>query len=242
MLEERYLTMFKTAQNIAITTIPGTPYIALSNDQNLTPQAIAARDIRLEKSIANLPILQRDYGTIVDVGAFIGDTALIFAERASQVFAFEAQEDAYLCAKWNANAFNANMGENRIIVVHSPVGNGSRVQLNQDEIGGNLGTRTVKHGEGEAAMRLDAYFGPKKHVDIIKIDVEGHEPQVLEGAKELIKRCKPYLIIEIYHEMLERNGKRDQDVYNILQELGYGWEVCVGQIHEPRFDILCKPL
>jgi len=42
---------------------------------------------------------------------------------------------------------------------------------------------------------LDSYNF--KDVDLIKIDVEGHEKLVILGAVETLKRCRPLLIIEI---------------------------------------------
>jgi hypothetical protein len=46
-----------------------------------------------------------------------------------------------------------------------------------------------------------------KHVDVIKIDVEGAEIQVLKGAMNTIARFKPFLIIEV----------RDRNVDEFLQ-------------------------
>ena len=37
-------------------------------------------------------------------------------------------------------------------------------------------------------------------VGLIKIDVEGFEPQVIQGALETIKSQKPVLVIAIYHQ------------------------------------------
>jgi FkbM family methyltransferase len=37
-------------------------------------------------------------------------------------------------------------------------------------------------------------------VDLIKIDVEGHERQVLDGAAAVLQRCRPVLVIETGHE------------------------------------------
>lgn len=43
-----------------------------------------------------------------------------------------------------------------------------------------------------------------KRVDVVKIDVEGHELEVLEGGKETIKRCQPKFIqIEINRGKIE---------------------------------------
>ena len=44
--------------------------------------------------------------------------------------------------------------------------------------------------------RLDDEFGAGARVDFIKIDVEGFESQVIDGAKSLISAQKPVLVIE----------------------------------------------
>lgn len=51
-------------------------------------------------------------------------------------------------------------------------------------------------------------------VDFIKIDVEGHEMSVLEGAKETIQRCRPWLVVEAL-------GEQQHEVRAFLRPLGY---------------------
>jgi FkbM family methyltransferase len=38
---------------------------------------------------------------------------------------------------------------------------------------------------------------------ILKIEVEGHEPEVVQGAARLIKKCKPDMCVEVYHFPLD---------------------------------------
>lgn len=46
--------------------------------------------------------------------------------------------------------------------------------------------------------KLDTFFsGHEKRITFIKIDVEGHELHVVEGAKSVINRYKPVLLIEV---------------------------------------------
>jgi FkbM family methyltransferase len=54
-------------------------------------------------------------------------------------------------------------------------------------------------------------------ISFIKIDTEGYEPQVLRGAKELIKKDKPVIYIELGGSHLETSI----EALKILKELGY---------------------
>ena len=67
--------------------------------------------------------------------------------------------------------------------------------------------------------RLDDYSFDD--VDYIKIDVEGHELNVLKGAVKTIERCKPIIVIE-QNRVTERYGKGNKfDAKNFLISLGY---------------------
>jgi len=58
-------------------------------------------------------------------------------------------------------------------------------------------------------------------VDVVKIDVEGHELKVLRGAVETLERCRPNLIIEIEQRHL-RDGLTMDDVFRVLEGMAYG--------------------
>jgi len=82
--------------------------------------------------------------------------------------------------------------------------------------------------------RLDnAYSG---NVGFIKIDVEGHEQAVLDGAVETIKRCQPRLLVEV-DDRLSRGGLGRARAY--FDRLGYrGLFVHRGQLKPvERFSI-----
>ncbi len=76
--------------------------------------------------------------------------------------------------------------------------------------------------EGVAAecRRLDDF--DLEEVDFIKIDCEGYELWVLQGAVETLKRCKPCLIVEQKPEtgMEERYGVTAKDAIAFLAGLG----------------------
>jgi FkbM family methyltransferase len=55
-------------------------------------------------------------------------------------------------------------------------------------------------------------------IDLIKIDVEGHEYSVIEGALSTIKRCKPLLLVEIEQRHINRPI---EDVFQLIVGLNY---------------------
>ena len=67
---------------------------------------------------------------------------------------------------------------------------------------------------------LDKYFFDRQiYPDLIKIDVEGHEQQVLLGGMNLLKSCKPKIVMECENRHLSETSI--SDVFDILFELDY---------------------
>lgn len=58
-------------------------------------------------------------------------------------------------------------------------------------------------------------------VSFIKIDVEGHEPYVLEGAFKTIKQNKPYVIFEFSEIMTNRYGYGVDIIFDVFDRLDY---------------------
>jgi FkbM family methyltransferase len=79
--------------------------------------------------------------------------------------------------------------------------------------------------------RLDNVYGGT--AGFIKIDVEGHEQAVLDGAIETIDRCRPRLLVEI-EEHLSPGGLEGAQVY--FSRLGYRGHY----VHRGRLEPLEK--
>ena len=59
-------------------------------------------------------------------------------------------------------------------------------------------------------------------VDFMKVDVEGAEPKVIEGAAKVIARHRPALLLEIEDRHLAKYGTAADDLTAHLTSLGYG--------------------
>lgn len=57
--------------------------------------------------------------------------------------------------------------------------------------------------------------------DLMKIDVEGHELSVIDGAINSIERNKPTIVIELLRKWMREFGTHPQDVINKLTPMGY---------------------
>lgn len=63
---------------------------------------------------------------------------------------------------------------------------------------------------------------------LIKIDIEGAEFRALSGAKQILEKHKPRILLEIHQKFLSRYGNSLQDIDNILEQLGYK-KLCLEQ-------------
>ncbi len=77
--------------------------------------------------------------------------------------------------------------------------------------------------ETVAVRTLDSIV--KEHnldrVDVIKIDVEGAEKQLLEGAMDTLGRMRPVVLLEVSEKALGLQGTRPQELIDLLQSLQY---------------------
>lgn len=62
----------------------------------------------------------------------------------------------------------------------------------------------------------------RDHIDVIKIDIEGHEPAAIEGMKSIIQRDKPVILSEINEYWLRTCSNSNANKYlDLLVSLGY---------------------
>ena len=66
-------------------------------------------------------------------------------------------------------------------------------------------------------MKLDNIL-LKKKIGFIKIDVEGHEKNVIQGAINIIKNKKPNMLVEIEEQ---HSNEKVEDTINFINKLGY---------------------
>lgn len=159
----------------------------------------------------------RQFRVAVDVGAHVGLWSMQLAKRFELVTAFEPVDAFRRCFELNVPEL---MGT---VTLHNyALGAGfGHVSMKIPPLEGGLDTGgTHVGGEGDIEMRTLDSFG-MTDVDFIKIDCEGYEHHVLEGARETIKRCRPTIIVEQKPHKLGPNfGITGTPAVDLLRSMG----------------------
>ena len=154
-----------------------------------------------EPELAILPQLCPAGGTAVDVGANQGVFAYALAGIADRVVAFEPNPDYASFARWMLRG-RAEVHEFAIAdrpgraVLHVPLSDDDGMVLH---LAGNLkNTHAQFRNERtyEVEVRTLDGFGLTE-VRFIKADVEGSEREVLDGARSIVARDRPVILLEL---------------------------------------------
>ena len=163
---------------------------------------------------------------VIDAGANIGFYTLLSASLAGplgRVWSFEPNPE-------NARLVLASAAHNgfRNIELH-PVALGNRRGHAEftPAMGSNGGLsdaahRNVLHPACRIVpiARLDDFVPPR--ADLLKMDVEGAEGMLLEGARASIERCRPVIVSEFSAEMLQRiSGWQGADFIRCIVDMDY---------------------
>ena len=85
----------------------------------------------------------------------------------------------------------------------------------------NFGDVRVSNYGGDIVEQraLDSYTFTS--IAFIKIDVQGYESFVIDGAKETIKKHRPYMFIEFEDHLLKEQGTSEAELKSKIESLGY---------------------
>jgi FkbM family methyltransferase len=140
-------------------------------------------------------------GSIVaDVGSFIGTHAVALGRTvgsSGHIHAFEPQRNAFAILQRNMER-NGLVHQSTLHNVGVSDHSGKILISDSRQEAQNLGSRRLiheEHGYVAPITTLDALN--LSHLDLIKIDVEGMEAQVLAGATETLRRCRPVVFAEV---------------------------------------------
>ena len=187
-----------------------------------------------------------DKPVFFDVGANLGSFTMGLAktikENGGLIYAFEPQRVVFncLCGSVIINGYD------NIFVDHNAVGDGKQesIETPRFDYSETCSFGSVEFGDRQnerlhqerredgrkdfvKIVTLDSFIDKVEKVDLIKIDVEGMEESVLDGAKAMIGKHKPVLFIE--HLKSDKSKMR-----KTIENLGYD------DIMEVGLNFLCR--
>jgi FkbM family methyltransferase len=163
-------------------------------------------------------------GIALDIGANIGNHSLFFSKLFDAVIAFEPVPNNCLLLK--ANLFlNQNLN---ITLIEKALSN-SNTKMGIDKGNSRNTNNTIselskKDEDATNQIMIDVAVGDevietlnlKQKINLIKIDVEGHEPFVVEGLRRTITTHRPIVYWEAF------NKEEAEKTKALLTGMGYG--------------------
>jgi FkbM family methyltransferase len=167
---------------------------------------------------------------VCDIGANKG-SYLFWLSRwvgHGKVFAFEPQERlaAYLRTMCGAlNLANVTVEQKAVyskscdLVLHIP---GDRLDSPGASVNEKISQTEACRSVTIPAISLDDYFSPETRISVLKIDVEGAERSVFEGAERILREHAPLLVFECENRHLDSGSVFD--IFEHLKRFGYRGE------------------
>jgi FkbM family methyltransferase len=156
--------------------------------------------------------------TFLDIGANIGNHSIFFSKIFKSVYSFEPHPKIYPILNYNTKdiknikTYNFGLSDKKKNVLMTDGSHLGGSSINK------IGKRKVK------INKLDNIFKYKK-IDFIKIDVEGHELEVLKGGEKLLNHNSAILNIEFNIKDFNRKNKIIKFLKKINYKYYYYYEV-----------------
>ena len=184
----------------------------MANPKNVGDRMNGRQGYQLKKQRKALSYVKQ-FRTAVDVGGHVGYHAFNMAHAFARVHAFEP-------VALHRKCFEANTAGLTNITLHAVALGKAPGSVSMNTEVGSSGNTTVG-GKGDIPMiTLDSLH--LTDVDYMKLDAEGYEENILRGAEETLKKCRPVLMCEQKRSMASDHfGLAHMGAITYLKSLGY---------------------
>jgi FkbM family methyltransferase len=183
------------------TTIEKWNHLSILKIEQDSPQIYIDDDMRDFINKSNL-----NGRNVVDGGSNIGFMSLLFSEAVGEnglVYSFELQRIIYqvgcanaaLNGKTNIISFNMALSDESNEMVGFSTIDYSGENISSTGIRTEIAFGTIDYYDRIKTIALDDLNIP--NVGLIKLDLEGYEPQALKGMWSTVDRCRPNMVIEL---------------------------------------------
>ncbi len=197
-----------------------------ADDPHIAPGILKGRGYEPHVTTALQRELRAD-SVFVDVGANMGWFALQAAAivQQGQVIAIEPN---YHNVQLLYYSLVANGFDNVRVLLYAASDRPAKLRLNFVRSNGYVAP--VGDAADEAtivdAQPLDVLLKDIPRIDVLKMDIEGHEPVALRGMATTLTRCRPVLLCEFHPRLISANsGTEPTGFLAALDGLGYALAV-----------------
>lgn len=170
----------------------------------------------------------RNDDNVIEVGANIGSLSVPISQSIKNgiLYAIEPQQYIFnmLCANVAVN--NLNNVKPKLLAIGDSIKEIKMPIINYEQMNnfGGISINGEYNGEVIKQTTLDSMFPDLSSLRLIKIDVEGMEFDVLNGAKDLIEKHRPHIYCEFdrpenNEKILKLFNELDYDVYKHISNL-----------------------
>lgn len=162
---------------------------------------------------------------VIDGGAFIGDTAIIFYKNYSfgKIYSFEPDGSNYIKLKENIAKYNME----KVTPINKGIASKEgKVSFKVQGVSSSISLGGSEEIEVTTIDKFVESNGSDMDIGLIKFDIEGSEFDGIVGSLDTIKKFKPILLISIYH-----TGKDFFEIKPLLESLNLGYKFIIKNIN-----------
>jgi FkbM family methyltransferase len=195
-------------------------------------------------------------GIAIDAGAYIGIHTLTMARWFGMVHAFEPQCGIYhaLCGNLALNGCTNVIAHNAALYDHAGLVRLASQERQETATPLKDGQPDYPHIANAAALAFDFVADgvgdvqavplddiALENVRLIKVDTQGADLRVLQGAADTIRRCRPIVLFEWERDLGQQHGTTLDDFFRFFVELNYEVTMLHDTTPGRQADYIAKP-